>query len=128
MRSHEAMRTPAHSAAREGGVRIHAELFANYTENFRPFVSAGTSGLFATSFAASLEDLRPEHSKTIEGRPSELQNVGSVRSWGVGASGTLALMRGLSATASYAYNHSTCRQRPPQRADGHPAGGQDRRG
>jgi len=128
-------------------VTDNAELFANYTENFRPFVSAGTSGLFATSpasFVASVDDLRPERSKTIEGggrfrsgsfqgvlagyhvdfsdrqlgvqvgapiegRPSELQNVGSVRSWGVEASGTLTLMRGLSATASYAYNHSTYR-------------------
>lgn len=124
-----------------------AELFANYTENFRPFVAAATSGLFGVSqasFDASVNTLKPESSKTfeggarfrsgifqgalaayyvdfknrilsvqvgapIEGRPSELQNVGSVRSYGFEASGTVTLMQGLSATASYAYNDSTYR-------------------
>ncbi len=45
----------------------------------------------------------------IQGNPSVLQNVGSVRSWGVELSGTYTVMRGLSATASYAYNDSTYR-------------------
>ncbi|QUT07040.1 TonB-dependent receptor [Sphingobium phenoxybenzoativorans] len=128
-------------------VNDNAELFANYTENFRPFVSAATSGLFGVSqasFNASATNLKPETSKTIEGgariragsfqgslaayyvdfkdrilsvqvgspiegRPSELQNVGSVRSYGFEAAGTFTLMHGLSATASYAYNDSTYR-------------------
>ncbi|MDF0545273.1 TonB-dependent receptor [Sphingobium sp. H39-3-25] len=128
-------------------INDNAEVFANYTENFRPFVSAATSGLFGisqASFNASAGNLKPETSKTIEGglryrtgmfqaalagyyvdfnnrilavqvgapiegRPSELQNVGSVRSFGFEASGTITLMRGLSATASYAYNDSTYR-------------------
>jgi iron complex outermembrane receptor protein len=128
-------------------INDNAEVFANYTENFRPFVSAATSGLFGisqASFNASAGNLKPETSKTIEGglryrtgmfqaalagyyvdfnnrilavqvgapiegRPSELQNVGSVRSYGFEASGTVTLMHGLSATASYAYNNSTYR-------------------
>ncbi|AUW58608.1 TonB-dependent receptor [Sphingobium sp. SCG-1] len=128
-------------------INDNTELFANYTENFRPFVAAATSGLFGVSqasFNASVNTLKPESSKTIEGgarfrsgifqgalaayyvdfkdrilsvqvgapiegRPSELQNVGSVRSYGFEASGTVTLMQGLSATASYAYNDSTYR-------------------
>jgi iron complex outermembrane receptor protein len=128
-------------------INDNAEVFANYTENFRPFVSAATSGLFGisqASFNASAGNLKPETSKTIEGglryrtgmfqaalagyyvdfnnrilavqvgapiegKPSELQNVGSVRSYGFEASGTVTLMHGLSATASYAYNNSTYR-------------------
>lgn len=125
----------------------NAELFANYTENFRPFVSAATSGVFGQSDAAfqqSRESLKPESSKTIEGGarfrqgpfqasvagyyvdfknrqlsvqvgspilglPASLQNVGSVRSYGFEASGTLSFFDGFSATASYAYNNSTYR-------------------
>lgn len=128
-------------------VTDNAELFVNYTENFRPFVSAASSGLFGltqASFDASAGDLKPETSKTIEGGgrfrsgpfqaslagyyvdfknrilgvqvgapilglPGELQNVGSVRSYGFEASGTATLMHGLSATVSYAYNNSTYR-------------------
>jgi iron complex outermembrane receptor protein len=128
-------------------VNDNAELFANYTENFRPFVAAATSGLFAVSqasFDASIDDLKPETSKTIEGGarfrsgpfqaslagyhvdfknrilsvqvgapilglPSQLQNVGSVRSYGFEASGTYTVMHGLSLTASYAYNNSKYR-------------------
>lgn len=125
----------------------NAELFANYTENFRPFVAAATAGLFGisqASFNASANNLKPESSKTIEGGaryrsgpfqgslaayyvkfdnrqlsvqvgtpilglPSQLQNVGSVRSYGFEASGTMRLFGGFSATASYAYNNSTYR-------------------
>ncbi|WP_336961555.1 TonB-dependent receptor [Sphingobium aquiterrae] len=128
-------------------VTDNAELFVNYTENIRPFVSAATASIFGqsdASFAASRATLKPETSKTIEGGarfrsgpfqgslaayyvdfkdrqlsvqvgspilgllPS-LQNVGSVRSYGFEASGTVTLMRGLSATASYAYNDSSYR-------------------
>ncbi|MEO6093453.1 MAG: TonB-dependent receptor [Novosphingobium sp.] len=49
-----------------------AELFANYTENMRAFVSAVTSGPFSTTqagfnFIASSGNLKPEKSRTIEG-------------------------------------------------------------
>ncbi len=47
-----------------------AELFANYTENLRAFVSAVTSGPFSTSqagFNAISGSLKPERSKTAEG-------------------------------------------------------------
>ena len=47
-----------------------AELFANYTENLRAFVSAVTSGPFSTTqagFGAILGTLKPEKSKTAEG-------------------------------------------------------------
>jgi iron complex outermembrane receptor protein len=128
-------------------VTDNAELFVNYTENIRPFVSAATASIFGqsdASFEASRASLKPETSRTVEGGgrfrsgpfqgslaayyvdfknrqlsvqvgspilgllPS-LQNVGSVRSYGFEASGTVRLMRGLSATASYAYNNSTYR-------------------
>ncbi|MEN2749217.1 TonB-dependent receptor [Sphingomonas sp. T9W2] len=47
-----------------------AELFASYTENLRAFVSAATTGPFATTqngFNAIRATLKPETSKTIEG-------------------------------------------------------------
>ncbi|USI73979.1 TonB-dependent receptor [Sphingomonas morindae] len=47
-----------------------AELFADYTENMRAFVSSATSGPFATSqtgFDGIRGDLKPERSKTVEG-------------------------------------------------------------
>jgi iron complex outermembrane receptor protein len=128
-------------------VTDNAELFVNYTENFRPFISAASAGVFGqgdVSFEASKATLKPETSKTIEGGARfrsgifqgslagyyvdfknrqlsvqigspilglvpTLQNVGSVRSYGVEASGTVTLMRGLTATASYAYNNSSYR-------------------
>ncbi|MDE2562004.1 MAG: TonB-dependent receptor [Sphingomonadales bacterium] len=56
------------------GVLYHlgndAELFANYTENMRAFVSAVTSGPFSTTqagFDAIKGSLKPETSKTVEG-------------------------------------------------------------
>lgn len=48
----------------------NAELFANYTENMRAFVSAVTSGPFSTTqagFNAIAGALKPERSKTAEG-------------------------------------------------------------
>ena len=58
------------------GALVHltadAELFANYTENMRPFVSAVTSGPFSTTqagfnFISASGNLKPEKSKTAEG-------------------------------------------------------------
>jgi iron complex outermembrane receptor protein len=138
------------------GVLFHvtdnAELFANYTENIRPFVSAATGVTpYATTqvgFNAIRDQLKPETSKTyeaggrlrsgpfqasiaayyvdfsnrilgltsgsgIQGNPVVLQNVGSVRSVGAEVSATYTFMRGLSATASYAYNDSTYRNNVP---------------
>ena len=58
----------------QAGVLFHltssAELFANYTENMRAFVSAVTSGPFSTTqagFNAISGTLKPEKSKTAEG-------------------------------------------------------------
>ncbi|KQT31170.1 TonB-dependent receptor [Sphingomonas sp. Leaf412] len=47
-----------------------AEVFANYTENMRAFVSSATTGPFATTqsgFDAIRSTLKPETSRTIEG-------------------------------------------------------------
>jgi iron complex outermembrane receptor protein len=58
----------------QAGVVFHvspqAELFADYTENMRAFVSSATSGPFATSqagFDGIRTTLKPERSKTYEG-------------------------------------------------------------
>lgn len=51
-------------------VTPHAELFADYTENMRAFVSALTTGPFSTTqagFNAIKDTLKPETSKTYEG-------------------------------------------------------------
>jgi iron complex outermembrane receptor protein len=125
----------------------NAEIFVNYTENFRPFTSSATTSVFGqgdAAFEASRATLKPESSKTVEGGArfrsgpfqgsvaayyvdfqdrqlavqvgspiqglfSTLQNVGSVRSYGFEASGTVSLFDGFSATASYAYNDSSYR-------------------
>ena len=51
-------------------VSSHAELFADYTENLRAYVSSATTGPFSTTqagFNAIQNSLKPERSKTVEG-------------------------------------------------------------
>lgn len=86
---------PERSKTVEGGARVRAGAFQG--------VVAG----YYVDFSNRL--LAVQVGSSIQGNPSALQNVGSVRSWGLEASGTVTLMPGLSATASYAYNDSTYR-------------------
>ena len=127
-----------------------AELFADFTESKRAFVSAATgSSPFATTQAGfnallTTNKLKPEQSDTyeaggryrngafnallavyyvdfsnrllgltsgsgIQGNPVILQNVGSVRSYGIEAAGEAKLGRGFGLFASYSYNDSTYR-------------------
>lgn len=86
---------PESSKTVEGGARLRSGAFQ------------GALAGYYVDFSNRL--LAVQVGSAIQGNPSALQNVGSVRSWGLEASGLYTVLPGLTLRASYAYNDTSYR-------------------
>lgn len=113
--------TRAFTASATGGPFATTQIGFDALGNLKPETSdtfeLGTrlrSGIFTGSLAGYYVDFHNRliafsNGAGIIGNPAILQNVGSVRSYGIEATGQVKLPYGFGAFASYAYNDSTYR-------------------